>query len=95
LIKSTWGAHVGYFFAKPPYEIKLVDIIRALEGEICIVEFIENPEICDRNDKCAPQKIWRELNEKIIDTLNSYTLKDLVDIQKAMDKGNTTGPAPK
>jgi DNA-binding IscR family transcriptional regulator len=41
------------------------------------------------------KKIWRELNEKIIDTLNSYTLKDLVDIQKAIDKGNTTGPASK
>ena len=91
MIKSTRGARGGYFLAKPPYEIKLGDIIRALEGEICIVECIESPEICDRNDKCAPQKIWRELNEKIIDTLNSYTLKDLVDIQKAIDKGNTTG----
>jgi DNA-binding IscR family transcriptional regulator len=37
LIKSTRGAHGGYFLAKPPYEIKLGDIIRALEGEICIV----------------------------------------------------------
>jgi len=87
LIKLTRGAHGGYFLAKPPYEIKLGDIIRALEGEICIVECIESPEIYDRNDKCATQKIWRELNEKIIDKLNSYTLSRLIYIQKTMYKG--------
>jgi len=85
LIKATRGAHGGYFLSKPPDEIRFGDIIKALEGEVCIVECIEIPEICDRSDKCATQKIWRELNKMIIDTLNSYTLNDLVNIQKTID----------
>ena len=87
LIKSLRGARGGYFIAKPPEEISLGDIVKALEGSICIVECIYSPEICERAGKCASQKIWKEINEKIIDILDSYSLNDLVSIQKTIDKG--------
>ena len=88
LVKSVRGARGGYLLAKHPDEIKLSDIIKALEGEICIVECIEDPDLCDKNNRCATQKIWKELNQKITDTLNSYTLSDLVNIQKTLDQAN-------
>lgn len=79
LIGSTRGAHGGYFLAKPPEEIKLGEIIVAVEGPIDFVECVCNPDICPRYDGCVTQEIWEELSIKCLETLNSYTLKDLVD----------------
>lgn len=78
LVKSARGAHGGYFLSMPPGKIKLGEIVNALEGKLCIVECIDSPEICDRSGKCAARDVWSELNHRMIDILNSYTLQDMV-----------------
>jgi Rrf2 family protein len=78
LVKSARGAHGGYFLSMPPEKIKLGEIVNALEGVLCIVECINSPEICDRSGKCAARDVWSELNHRMIDILNSYTLQDMV-----------------
>jgi Rrf2 family protein len=88
LIKTTRGSHGGYFLAKAPNKITLLEIVTAVEGIFCIVECINSPEICNRSNKCITRIIWKELNNKIIETLNSYTLEDLIKLQeKKLAKG--------
>ena len=82
LIKSTLGAHGGYLLSKPPDKIRLLEIVTALEGPLCIVECINSPDNCKRSKTCVMQNIWDEINQKIIKTLNSYTLKDLLKLHK-------------
>jgi len=78
LVKSTRGARGGYCLSRSPEKIKLGEIVNALEGKLCIVECIDSPEICDRSGKCAARDVWNELNHRMIDILNSYTLQDMV-----------------
>ena len=58
LIKSTRGSHGGYFLARPPGKIKLIEILTAVEGTLDIAECIKSPEICYRSKNCVARKIW-------------------------------------
>lgn len=42
-VRSIRGAHGGYRLAKQPAEISLKDIMRVLEGCLCLVDCVENP----------------------------------------------------
>jgi len=50
LIRSARGAHGGYFLSRPPEDIKLSEIITAVEGSVSPVECVDNPDICTRHN---------------------------------------------
>ena len=82
LILSYRGAHGGYSLAKSPSEITLKDIIQVLEGPIFVVECIDIPTFCDKVEFCVSRDIWKVLSEKIIHTLESVTLENMIEMQK-------------
>lgn len=90
LIISGRGAHGGYSLAKAPSEITLKDIVQALEGPISPAECINVPSVCQRVRFCVTRDIWKELGEKISQTLESVTLKDMVEIQKNKGEASLT-----
>lgn len=81
LIKSIRGAHGGYILAKPPSEIKLSEIIRALEGSLAPVECVDDPTYCNRAGICVTRDVWVKIKDRINEVLESISLKDLVDQQ--------------
>lgn len=83
LIRSARGAHGGYFLTKPPKEIKLNEIITAVEGSISPVECVDNPDICKRSKHCVTTEIWAEIGVKCLEILKSYSLQDMIDRCKA------------
>jgi Rrf2 family protein len=81
LINASRGAHGGYQLAKPPDQIDLAEVVQAAEGDLCLVECVSNPLICDRNEGCVTRDIWEELSVKVDDLLRSVTLQDMVNRQ--------------
>ena len=88
LIQSTRGAHGGYTLAKHPEEISVQDIFDALEGKICLVNCVQNPQECSRVGICPTRDVWSVLGEKIRETLNSVTLADLVQVRREKAENN-------
>ena len=82
LIKSSRGAHGGYFLSKHPKDIKLSEIIVAVEGPFNLVECVDNAAVCNRSDFCITREIWAEINNKFFETLDSYTLQQMMERQK-------------
>ncbi|MHB1334412.1 MAG: RrF2 family transcriptional regulator [Candidatus Humimicrobiaceae bacterium] len=80
LVKANRGAHGGYFLAKPPKDIKLSEIILAVEGTLNPVECIDNPDICPRVNNCITRDIWAEIGKKCHDLLDSYSLQKMVNL---------------
>lgn len=81
MINSVRGAQGGYVLGKPPDEITVGDIVRVLEGPFGIVECVDeqNPLPCERTETCVSRLIWADVTKAIADTLDSYTLADLVE----------------
>lgn len=79
LVKSTRGAHGGYFLSKSPDEIKLIEILEATEGSLYIAECIENPDMCYRSKNCFERLIWEKASRASMEVFSSITLKDMSD----------------
>ena len=90
LVKSIRGAGGGYTLARHPSEIKLSEILHALEGSCCLVDCVEDPDYCDRIPICASFDIWKEASNLLKNYFDSITLQDLV---KLSDKKNAKGKA--
>jgi len=85
LIVSTRGAHGGYELARPPREIGIGELIRALEGPIvpmiCASDDPEHALACDRTSTCTVNLLWIRVRDAIAGTLDSMTLADLVPLR--------------
>ena len=77
LVRSVRGAAGGYCLKKAPENIKVLDIVLALDGRPVLVDCLEDG-FCDRTSTCATREVWERVREAIESTLSAVTLKDLV-----------------
>jgi Rrf2 family protein len=75
LVRAKKGVQGGYFLSKEPSEIKVGEIIEALEGKSNLVKCLQY--FCSRSKKCSAKFFWQKLNKAINSALNSITLADL------------------
>ncbi len=78
LVKSTRGAGGGYTLARHPSDIKLSEVLHALEGTCCLVECLEDEDYCDREASCATKDVWKGATALLKDYFDSISLQDLV-----------------
>jgi Rrf2 family cysteine metabolism transcriptional repressor len=86
LVKSIRGAGGGYTLARNPEEIKLSEILHALEGSCCLVECIEDADFCDRIETCPTFDIWKGASEMLKSYFNNITLRDVVEMAEKKKK---------
>ncbi len=80
LIKSIRGSKGGFLLTRPPAKVRIKDIIRSIEEPLALVPCIEDWEkcrTCPRYKGCTIRVLWEKMGNKIIDILDSTTLKDL------------------
>jgi Rrf2 family transcriptional regulator, cysteine metabolism repressor len=80
LIEGVRGAHGGYQLARPPSQVRVGEIVRALEGAVAPVECLSEdyPQgSCELELGCLSRPIWQRLKESIDEVLDSTTLADL------------------
>lgn len=82
ILRSIQGGKGGYVFLKKPAEIKLREIIEALEGPLSFVECVGKKEICDRSENCVARELWCKVRDEVLRILEQTTLKELIDRQK-------------
>src|SRR3989344_5249612 len=73
LVVSRHGANGGYFLAKRPDKIAIVNIIRLLEDINTV-----NCQFCSRSKKCLAKDVWSKIDKAVNKTLSSITLADLI-----------------
>ena len=86
LAKSIRGKRGGYVLAKHPSQIKLIEVIQVLEGSMAPVDCVDDPKVCGRVDSCATRDIWIQMNQSMINILESLTLEELVRRQKEKEE---------
>ena len=84
LLKSVRGASGGFSLARPPEEIRVSDIIHAVEGSTALVDCVDDPKACSRADACLTRGVWIRAKEAMDEVFDSITLRDLAS-PEAMD----------
>ena len=89
IVASRKGKHGGFYLAKDPAKIILIDIVAAIDGmdifNNCVLGFPN----CDPNNPCPLHDTWGELRtmaynmltDQTIDQFKQKTLKKLTDIR--------------
>jgi Rrf2 family protein len=80
LVKSIRGAGGGYTLARAPKDIKLCDILQALEGSCSLTECIEDESICEKVSICGTHEIWKGATLLLKGYFDKITLQDVMDI---------------
>ena len=78
LVRTIRGARGGFTLAKPPSEIKLIEIVQVMEGSMAPSECVDDARICSRSDSCVTRQVWTEIKEATDKVLESTNLQDLV-----------------
>jgi len=90
LVNSTRGAHGGYVLGKEPEQISLKEILRVLEGSLCLVDCVDNPSLCERAPSCVSREIWGETSKGMQQMLENTTLATMI-IKQQEKLQNETG----
>jgi len=74
------GAGGGYFLARPAKNIRLGEIVSALEGNTVIVKCAgaKGSDRCPNSRRCKTKNFWKKVQHSIENALNSATLADLL-----------------
>ncbi|MBI5806851.1 MAG: Rrf2 family transcriptional regulator [Ignavibacteriales bacterium] len=77
IVGSKKGKNGGFFLAKEPVEIKLIDIVEAIDGldvfKTCVLGFPG----CSHETPCPVHDKWGKLREEAYKMLSEETLEDL------------------
>ena len=80
LLTAGRGFQGGYQLAKAPDQITVGEILRLTEGSLAPVVCLEwEPVGCERRNDCPTLFIWKELDRRINEYLDSVTLQDILD----------------
>jgi Rrf2 family iron-sulfur cluster assembly transcriptional regulator len=86
IVESVRGPGGGYSLARLPEEVTVADIIIAVDEPLDATQ-CGGKENChghsqENGSRCMTHDLWATLNTKMVDYLDSVTLKDLVDQQR-------------
>ncbi|MEZ4599361.1 MAG: Rrf2 family transcriptional regulator [Syntrophotaleaceae bacterium] len=81
ILKSKKGPQGGYFLAKNPEDITVLEIIEAAEGDTLLVACTDPPmeegETCHFSGICVTQTVWAEAAQVLHNYFSGINLKDL------------------
>jgi Rrf2 family protein len=87
IVASHQGTRGGYQLARPATSISVADVIQAIDGPVLVTACSDEDESCEQYAKCnVRDPLWR-LKDRIVQSLASFTVNELV-------SDEATGPLP-
>ncbi len=82
LVRSKRGVGGGYILARPPAEINLAEILRAVDGPIVLGDFGDphTDGACDHEGQCVLLSIWHSIGNEMKERLETFSLADIAAI---------------
>ena len=75
-IRSVRGPQGGHALIRHPSEIRLSEVIEALEGSLSPIACLDNGE-CTKPGVCAQREVWEQVRRATQEILNRVTIEDL------------------
>lgn len=90
ILESIRGPQGGYILGRSAKNMKLGEIIRALDGSMAPVRCVDKGGLCHRTPTCAAREVWAELKRSLDAVLDSVTIADLAERQRELDRVSST-----
>ena len=78
MIHSLRGKLGGFRLARAPSDITLLEVIETLQGDIFLVDCLEDGSSCPRSVGCPSRTIWADVNGVVRSALKGITLETVI-----------------
>lgn len=79
IIISDRGRAGGYRLAREKNQIKMIEVVKSTEGDVRMVDCLDDRSVCAIGGRCMPRKFWQGLKGAVDEYLNSVSLGDLAE----------------
>jgi len=87
IVTAQRGRSGGFRLAKPPEEITLLEVIKAIEGPVVLNVCILGSRQCSHVDKCPLHDVWMEAQDALMAVLDACTFAQLAQRRRALTAG--------
>jgi len=84
-IRSVKGASGGYILAKAPSEILVGDVLRALEGDMSVVDASGSNRPETALQRCVRENVYDRLNQRILSVIDNQTVASVIGLAPDAD----------
>lgn len=77
LVRTKRGADGGYLLARPPAEVTIADVIRAVEGPLAHVRGERPEDVAYEGSAAGLQQVWIAVRANLRDVVERTTLADV------------------
>jgi Rrf2 family protein len=77
IVGSQRGVGGGFYLAKEPSEITLLDVVKSQEGPVYLNHCLIEEGTCDREFFCPIHGAWAEIRQDFMKTLSRYDFASL------------------
>jgi len=81
-IRSMRGPQGGHALIEDPNEVKLSNVIVALEGSLAPLACVDDPESCTKEGGCVQRGVWERVRDATQEILDSVTIGDLAEQER-------------
>lgn len=78
ILESCKGRGGGFYLAKNPENISILDIMEALDENTSFTRCIDFPSWCRKSGTCISREVWKKLNNQVRNSLALITIDSLV-----------------
>jgi len=93
LVKSKRGVKGGFQLSRPPQEIRMLEVVEAVEGSLSLVECVAHPKGCPRSSDCATKEVWGKVADAVRQVLAGITLAEMIGVHSSKKKKKGTAHA--
>lgn len=81
LVRSHRGRKGGFSLTRDPGQITLAEVLRAVEGPVCLVPCLY--DTCDREATCPTRPVWKKTAEAVEKILVGTTIARMAGLPRA------------
>ena len=79
IVRSKVGPEGGYMLRKSPGDLNLREVYEAIEGEIRIIDCMDDESVCALYENCGQLPLWDKLKVSMVRLLEDTTIEDMVE----------------
>ena len=87
-IRSVRGPQGGHALIRDPKELRVSEVIEALEGSIMPSDCLDESSQCSRGGGCAQRDMWEAVREAILNVLDNTTIGQLAERDRVVQPGS-------
>ncbi|MEX0785865.1 MAG: Rrf2 family transcriptional regulator [Dehalococcoidia bacterium] len=85
-IRSVRGPQGGHALIRDPGDVKLSDVMVALEGSLAPIACVDDPDSCTRSGGCVQREVWVQVRDATQQILEGVSIGDLAEKERQYNR---------